>query len=155
MLDTAVTAAAGGACLGGAGILYAAERLPGIRKATDRLHTDRAQALLILTASSALISTPAGAWWNRLVNDANAWLSDLIGSWTGLIITGIPGALALLYFVNDLITRKVEHRTRLLAALLPVLASTIPGPTGRFVTSILSWIVKMIGTLVGGAFGVA
>jgi hypothetical protein len=154
VIETAVSTAAGGACAGGAVLLYCAEKLPGLNKVTNRLHTDRAQALLILTATSSMIGTPAGRWWNQLINDANTWLSDLIGAWTGLVVTGVFGMLALLYFINDLVTRRVEHRTRILAAVLPVLASTIPGPVGESVVAILSWTTTTLAQLVGGAFGV-
>ncbi|WP_157846413.1 hypothetical protein, partial [Streptomyces anulatus] len=63
-----MTAAAGGACAGSAALLYYAEKLPGLAKVTSKLHTDRAQALLLATASAAMVATPAGAWWNENVN---------------------------------------------------------------------------------------
>lgn len=153
MIETAVSAASGGACAGGAALLYCAEKLPGIKKVTNRLHTDRAQALLILTASSAMVATPAGRWWHHLVDTANEWLVSLVGSWTGLVVTGIPALIVALYFVNDLVTRRVEMRTRVLAALLPVLAVTVPGPIGSGLQAVLSWIVSTVGHLVASAFG--
>ncbi|MCX4799916.1 hypothetical protein OG497_39430 [Streptomyces sp. NBC_01242] len=155
MIETAVTAAAGGACAGSAALLYYAEKLPGLSKITDKLHTDRTQAVLIATASAAMVATPAGAWWNRTVNSVNDWAVGSVGEWTGLIVTGIPGLFVTAIFVNDLITRRVEHRTRILGAVLPVLASTIPGPIGAGVQSVLAWVVTKVGTLVAGAFGMA
>ena len=155
MIEATISAAAGGACAGGAVLLYCAEKLPGIKKATDKLHTDRAQSLLILTAASAMVATPVGQWWNELVNQANTWLQDFIGSWTGLLITGVPALVALMYFANDLITRKVETRTRVLAAVLPVLAVTIPGAIGQGVRSLLGFVITLIGRLVAGAFGIS
>lgn len=155
MLDVAVSTAAGGACAGSAAVLYFAEKLPGINRLTNRLHTDRAQAALIVTASAAMIATPAGAWWNRTVNSINDWAVGLVGDWTGLAITGIPALLVALYFVNDMITRHVEMRTRVLAAVLPILAVTVPGPIGSGIQAVLSWAINIIGTVIGWCFGVS
>jgi len=155
MIEATVSAAAGGACAGSAALLYYAEKLPGLKKATNKLQTDRAQAVLIATASAAMVATPAGAWWNEKVNSFNDWAVGLVGEWTGLAITGVPALFVTLAFANDLITRKVENRTRVLGAVLPVLATTIPGPVGSGIQSVLGWVVTTVGTLVAGAFGMA
>ncbi|KOU50564.1 hypothetical protein ADK55_18660 [Streptomyces sp. WM4235] len=155
MIEAVVSSAAGGACAGSAALLYYSEKLPGIKKLTNKLHTDRAQAILIATASAAVISTPAGSWWNDTVNALHDWSVGLVGQWTGLLITGIPALFVTVIFINDLWTRKVEHRTRILGALLPVLVSTIPGPIGSGIQSVLSWVVGKVSGLVAGAFGLA
>lgn len=155
MIEAAVTAAAGGACAGSAALLYYAEKLPGLNKLTNKLHTDRAQALLIATASAAMVATPAGQWWQHTVTDLNNWAVDTIGSWTGLIVTGIPAVGVAMVFVNDLITRRVEMRTRFLGAILPVLASTIPGPIGDGIQTALAWVITTVARLVAGAFGLS
>lgn len=154
MMETAVSAAAGGACAGSAALLYYAENLPGINKLTNRLHTDRIQALLIATASAGIVATPAGAWWNRTVTDINGWATGAVGSWTGLIITGVPALFATVIFINDLVTRRVEHRTRIVAAVLPVLAATIPGPIGAGIQTALGWVVTTVASLVASGFGI-
>jgi hypothetical protein len=141
-------------CAGLAGLAFLAERLPGINKITNKLHTDRAQALLILTASYGIISTPAGRWWHSAVNSVNGWVSSLVGQWTGLAITGVLALICLLYLINDLITRRVEMRTRLLAAVVPVLAASIPGGVGTFVTSALGYIAGAIAWAVSALFGI-
>lgn len=153
MIEAVVSGAAGGACAGSAALLYYAEKLPGLNKVTNKLHTDRTQAVLIATASAALVATPAGDWWNETVNSIDAWAVGLVGEWTGLLVTGVPALFVTVVFVNDLITRKVEHRTRILAAILPVLASTIPGPIGNGIQSALAWVVTNVSMLVAGAFG--
>lgn len=155
MIDAAVSAAAGGACAGSAALLFYAEKLPGLNKVTNKLHTDRAQAILIATASTAMVATPAGQWWNETVNTVNNWSVSSVGEWTGLIVTGIPALFVTAIFVNDLVTRKVEMRTRILGAVLPVLASTIPGPVGEGIQTALAWVVTTVGRLVAGAFGMA
>ncbi|MER0443204.1 hypothetical protein ABR738_01190 [Streptomyces sp. Edi4] len=155
MIDAAVSTAAGGACAGSAALLMYAEKLPGIKKITNKLHTDRVQAVLILTAAAAVIATPAGGWWNRTVNSINDWTIGMVGQWTGLLVTGLPALFVLVVFVNDLVTKKIEHRTRILAAILPVLASTIPGRIGSGIQSVLAWVVTAVGRLVAGAFGIA
>ncbi|MDX2632073.1 hypothetical protein PV381_36880 [Streptomyces scabiei] len=155
MIDAAVSAAAGGACAGSAALLYYAEKLPGLNKVTNKLHTDRAQAVLIATASAAMVATPAGQWWNETVNTVNNWSTSSIGEWTGLIVTGFPALFVTAVFVNDLVTKKVEMRTRILGAVLPVLASTIPGPIGEFIQTSLAWVITTVGHLVAGAFGLA
>lgn len=153
MIETAVGAASGGACAAGAIVLYVSERLPGLNKATGKLHTDRTQALLIMTASASLVATPAGGWWNHTINGINDWATGLVGDWTGLAVTALPALIAVPVFINDLITRRVEHRTRIVAAVLPVLAATIPGPVGHGIQSGLGWVITTIGQLVGSAFG--
>lgn len=155
MIDAAVSAAAGGASAGSAALLYYAEKLPGLNKVTNKLHTDRAQAVLIATASAAMVATPAGHWWNETVNTVNNWSTSSIGEWTGLIVTGFPALFVTAVFVNDLVTKKVEMRTRILGAVLPVLASTIPGPIGEFIQTSLAWVITTVGHLVAGAFGLA
>jgi hypothetical protein len=155
MIDAAVSAAAGGACAGSAALLYYAEKLPGLNKVTNKLHTDRAQAILIATASTAMVATPAGRWWNETVNTVNDWATSSIGQWTGLIVTGFPALFVTAVFVNDLVTKKVEMRTRILGAVMPVLASTIPGPIGDGIQTALAWVVTTVGRLVAGAFGMA
>lgn len=153
MIEAVVSGAAGGACAGSAALLYYAEKLPGLSKVTNKLHTDRTQAVLIATASAAVVSTPAGSWWNESVNSIDEWAVSMVGEWTGLLITGVPALFVTAIFVNDLVTRKIEHRTRILAAVLPVLASTIPGPIGGGIQSALSWVVTNVSMLVAGAFG--
>jgi len=153
MIDAAVNTLTGGACAGSAAVLYCAERLPGINRITHRLHTDRIQSLLIMTASAAMTGTVAGRWWNDLINTVNDWLTSWAGHWTGLAIVGVPAMVCSLVYVSDMMTRKVEHRTRLLAAVVPVLATSIPGPIGHFWVAVLTWVVNTVGTLVAGAFG--
>lgn len=155
MFEAVVSSAAGGACAGSAALLYYSEKLPGLQKITNKLHTDRAQAILIATASAAIVSTPAGSWWNETVNSIDEWAVSLVGDWTGLLVTGIPALFVTVIFVNDLWTRKVEHRTRMLGAILPVLASTIPGPIGGGIHSVLAWVFGTVSKLVAGAFGLA
>lgn len=150
----AVGAATGGMCLGLAGLAFAAERLPGINKVTNKLHTDRMQAVLLLTASFGIISTAAGRWWHNAVNTMNGWLSGLAGQWTGLAFTGVLALLCLLYLINDLVTRRVEMRTRLLAAVVPVLAASIPGTVGTVVTSVLGYVAASVAWCVGQLFGI-
>lgn len=149
----AVSATSGGMCAGLAGLAFVAERLPGISRVTNRLHTDRAQALLILTAGYGMVSTPPGQWWYRTVNSANGWASHQIGHYTGLIVVGVPALVAVLYLTNDLMTRRVEMRTRVLAAVTPVLCASIPGPVGHFVTAALGYVAGGIAWVVAGAFG--
>ena len=155
MIEAAVSSAAGGACAGSAALLYYSEKLPGLKKITNKLHTDRAQAVLIATASAAVVATPAGSWWNETVNSIDEWAVSLVGEWTGLLITGVPALFVTALFINDLVTRKVEHRTRILGAVLPILASTIPGPIGDGIQSTLAWLVTNVSMLVAGAFGLA
>ncbi|MCX4543797.1 hypothetical protein [Streptomyces sp. NBC_01565] len=155
MIEAAVSSAAGGACAGSAALLYYSEKLPGLKKITNKLHTDRAQAVLIATASAAVVATPAGSWWNETVNAIDEWAVSLVGEWTGLLITGVPALFVAAVFINDLVTRKVEHRTRILGAVLPILASTIPGPIGDGIQSALAWVVTNVSMLVAGAFGLA
>ncbi|MFD8777542.1 hypothetical protein [Streptomyces sp. NPDC059916] len=155
MIETAVSAAAGGACAGSAAVLFYAEKLPGLKKVTNKLHTDRAQAVLIATASAAMVATPAGHWWNETVTDINGWAVGSVGEWTGLIVTGLPALFVTAVFVNDLVTKKVEMRTRVMGAVLPVLASTIPGPVGDGIQTALAWVITTVGRLVAGAFGLA
>lgn len=150
----AVSAASGGMCAGLAGLAFVAERLPGINRVTNKLHTDRAQALLILTAVYGVVSTPAGRWWHDAVNGVNGWASGMVGQYTGLVVTGVLALIVLLYLINDLVTRKVEMRTRLLAAAAPVLAATIPGTVGHVVTSALGFISGGVAWLVSGLFGI-
>ncbi|MGW7463837.1 hypothetical protein ACWGJT_03820 [Streptomyces xantholiticus] len=155
MIEAAVSTAAGGACAGTAAVLFYAEKLPGLKRFADRVHTDRAQAVLIATASAAMVATSAGAWWNDTVNAVNDWAVGAVGEWTGLVITGIPALFVTVIFANDMITRSVEHRTRIVAALLPVLASTVPGPVGNGIQAALSWVVTAVSKLVAGAFGLS
>jgi hypothetical protein len=150
----AVGAATGGMCAGLAGLTLVAERLPGINKITNKLHTDRVQALLILTAAYGLVATPAGRWWHDAVNGVDGWASGLIGHWTGLVVTGVLALIVLLYLINDMVTRRVEMRTRLLAAALPVLAASIPGTVGAVVTSAVGYVAAVIGWAVAGMFGI-
>lgn len=150
----AVGAASGGMCLGLAGLAFAAERLPGINRLTNKLHTDRMQAVLLLTASFGIISTPAGRWWHNAVNAINGWMSGIAGHWTGLAFTGVLALLCLLYLINDLVTRRVEMRTRLLACVVPVLAASIPGTVGTIVTSALGYVASAVAWCVGQLFGI-
>lgn len=150
----AVSATAGGMCAGLAGAAFLAERLPGINRITNKLHTDRAQAVLILTAVYGVVSTPAGRWWHSTVTGIDGWAADLVGQWTGLVITGALALVVLLYLANDLVTRRVEMRTRVLAAAAPVLAASIPGPVGGFLTGVLGWVAGAVAWLVAGAFGI-
>lgn len=153
MIETGVSVAAAGACASTAAVLYCADRLPGIKRATNRLHTDRVQALLITTTVVGLAGTGAGAWWNGVVTDLNDWAASTIGTYTGIVVTGVAGLLCLLYLVNDLITRKVEARTLVLAALLPVLVLSIPGPIGAFVAKVVALVAGAVASLIGSLFG--
>lgn len=154
MIEASVSLAAAGACASTAAVLFAADRLPGIKRATNRLHTDRIQAVLVLTAVTGLGSTGIGGWWQEKVTALNDWASNAIGSYTGLAVMGVAGLLCLLYLINDLITRKVEARTLVLAALLPVLAFTIPGTIGAGVVAVVEAVSGTVASLIGSLFGI-
>ncbi|MFI5831057.1 hypothetical protein ACIA6C_28050 [Streptomyces sp. NPDC051578] len=153
MLESTVSVASAGACASTAAVLYCAERLPGIKKATNKLHTDRAQALLITTAVVGLASSGVGGWWQDNVTALNDWATSAVGAWTGLVLTGVAGLVCGLYYINDLVTRKVETRTLVLAALLPVLVLSIPGPVGEFLNRALRLISGFLAGLVAQLFG--
>lgn len=153
MIETTVTAASAGACASTAAVLYCADRLPGIKRATNKLHTDRLQALLITAATVGLAGTGIGAWWNENVTALNEWAAGAVGSYTGIVITGVAGLLCALYYINDLITRRVEMRTLVLAALLPVLVLSIPGPVGAFLAQAVQFVAGGIASIVAQLFG--
>jgi hypothetical protein len=143
-----LSAAAGGACACLAGVLYYSERLPVVGGWFYRAHGDRVHAALVLTASAAMIGTPAGQWWHDMVTNLNEWLVGMIGHWTGLTVAGLLGLIALFKFVDDVASRTIQHRTRVLAAALPVLAATIPGKFGHAVVWALNVFTSTIGHLV-------
>ena len=153
-IEAGLSAATGGACALGAGLLYLSEKLPGLRSVAVKIQADRVQVALIGTATVGLVSTPAGAWWQSTVTTIDAWAVDLVGEYAGVIITGASGLVSLMIVVSDMITRNIRLRTRILAAALPVLAVTIPGTTGEAIAGGLGAIAGVLGEFVGGLLGV-
>lgn len=154
MIEAGVSVAAAGACASTAAVLYVADRLPGLKRVTSRMHTDRAQAVLIATAVAGLAGTGLGAWWHQKVTALDAWMAEAVGSWTGLVVTGVAGLLVLVYLINDLVTRRVEARTLVLAAVFPALAATIPGSIGAGVVAVLEVVTSAVASVIGALFGV-
>jgi hypothetical protein len=140
--------AVGGMCVTLAVALMFIERLPGLRKMTHKLHTDRVQALLWMAAAIGVAGTAAGRWWQHAITTVNEWTGHLVGTWTGVAVTGLVGLIAFLMFVNDLITRKVEMRTRVLGAALPVLVTTVPGVLGMAMTTVVHGVASGMGQAV-------
>jgi hypothetical protein len=143
-----LTLAVGGMCITLAIALMFIERLPGLRKFTHKMHFDRVQALLWLAAAVAVTGTTVGQWWQHAITSVNDWAGHLVGSWTGIAVTGLVGLIAFLMFANDLITRKVETRTRILGAALPVLVSTVPGVLGVAMTTAVHGVASGMGQAV-------
>ena len=152
-IDAGISVATGGTCLGAAGVLYVADRLPWVGKFAAKIKSPQIQTILVLTASVGLISTPVGQFLNRTVTALDEAVSGLVGQYTG---TGISFALALaalLWLLSDFASG-VQTRTLILAAATPFLVVMVPGSIGSGAASALGFIATQAGTFVGFLLGV-
>ncbi|MEU6217242.1 hypothetical protein ABZ845_06915 [Streptomyces sp. NPDC047022] len=154
VIDAGISTATGGACVGTAGVLYLADRLPGLSHIATKVQGPRAQVLLVLTAAIGLVATPAGAWWNERVTAANTWAASWVGEWTGIALTFIPALFLLLLLISDFRQDHIRGRTLLLAATVPPLTITIPGNAGAFIADALGFIASLIGGLIAWLFNI-
>ncbi len=152
IIDAGISAATGGTCLGAAGVLFVADRLPWISKFAAKVKSPQIQVALILTASVGLASTPVGLALNSLVTRIDGMLSSLVGQWTGFGISFALALAALLWLISDFMSG-VQTRTLILAALTPVLCVMIPGSVGEGAASTLGFIATQVGSLVAWLMG--
>jgi hypothetical protein len=147
VIDAGISAATGGTCLGAAGVLYVADRLPWINKLAAKIKSPQIQTLLVLTASIGLVSTPAGQLINQATTAVDGFVDGLAGEWTGFGIMFAVAMAALIWLVSDFMTG-VQTRTLILAALVPPLTVMIPGKLGDLAASALGFIATQVGSLV-------
>ena len=145
-IDAGISAATGGTCLGAAGVLYVADRLPWINRFAAKIKGPQIQVLLVLTASIGLISTPLGQWINEATTAVDGFAQDIAGQWTGFGIMFALALAALLWLISDFMTG-VQTRTLLLAAFTPPLTVMIPGALGDAAASTLGFIATQVGSL--------
>ncbi|WP_406467077.1 hypothetical protein [Streptomyces sp. NBC_01594] len=154
VIDAGISTATGGACAGTAGLLYLADRLPGLSRIAAKFQGPRAQVLLVLTAAIGLVATAAGAWWNEKVTAANSWAASWVGEWTGIALTFIPALVLLLMLISDFRQDHITGRTLLLGATVPPLTITIPGNAGAFVADVLGFVASLIGGVIAWLFNI-
>jgi hypothetical protein len=147
VIDAGISAATGGTCLGTAGVLYVADRLPWINRFTSKIKSPQVQVLLILTASIGLVSTPIGRLINEATTGINHILQSTVGRYTGVGVMSAVAIVALLLLISDFVSG-VQTRTLLLAAFTPPLAVMIPGVIGQGAGSALGFIATQVGSLV-------
>lgn len=147
MIDAGISAATGGTCLGTAGVLYVADRLPWINRFTAKIKSPQIQTLLVLTASIGLVSTPVGGLINQATTAVNGFVDGLVGHWTGFGIMFAVALAALIWLISDFVTG-VQTRTLLLAAFTPALVVMIPGMLGDGAAKGLGFIATQVGSLV-------
>ncbi|MCX5584263.1 hypothetical protein [Streptomyces erythrochromogenes] len=151
-IDAGISVATGGTCLGAAGVLFVADRLPWINKLAGRIKSPQIQTILVLTASIGLISTPVGQFLNRMVTLVDVAVSGIVGQYTGVGISFALALAALLWLISDFATG-VKPRTLLLAAVTPFLAVMIPGSLGEGAAGLLGFIATQVGSLIGLLLG--
>jgi hypothetical protein len=151
-IDAGISVATGGTCLGAAGVLYVADRLPWIGRFAAKIKSPQIQTILVLTASIGLVSTPIGQLLNRGVTAINDLLASSVGAWTGVSLAGALAIAAVLWLISDFMSG-VQTRTLILAAVTPVLCVMIPGPIGGFLAGVLGFIATQAGSLVAWLMG--
>ncbi|HEY3480355.1 MAG TPA: hypothetical protein VGL02_15770 [Streptomyces sp.] len=147
VIDAGISAATGGTCLGTAGVLYVADRLPWINRFTAKIKSPQIQVLLVLTASIGLVSTPLGQLVNKATTAVDGFMQSVAGEWTGFGIMFALAIAALLWLISDFMSG-VQTRTLLLAAFTPALAVMIPGALGEGASKALGFIATQVGSLV-------
>jgi hypothetical protein len=152
-IDAGISAATGGTCLGTAGVLYVADRLPWINKFAAKIKSPQLQVLLVLTASIGLVSTPLGHLINEATTGANHLLQSTVGRYTGVGIMFALALASLLWLIADFMSG-VKTRTLLLAAFTPTLAVMIPGVIGQGASTLLGFVATQVGSLVMWLMGV-
>ena len=164
VIDAGISAATGGTCLGTAGVLYVADRLPWINRFAAKIKSPQIQVLLVFTASLGLISTPL---INRATTGIGGLLESTVGRYTGVGIMSAVAIAALLMLVSDFMSglkggggskaggKKhasasgggMKPRTLLLAAFTPPLAVMIPGVIGAAAATVLGFVATQVGLL--------
>jgi hypothetical protein len=147
VIDAGISAATGGTCLGTAGVLYVADRLPWINRFTAKIKSPQIQVLLVLTASIGLVSTPIGHLLNQAMTAVDGFAAGIAGEWTGFGIMFALALAALLWLISDFMTG-VQARTLLLAAIAPPMTVMIPGVLGDGASKMLGFIATQVGSLV-------
>lgn len=146
VIDAGISAATGGTCLGTAGVLYVADRLPWINRFAAKVKSPQIQVLLILTASIGLVSTPLGRLLNEATTTVDGFVESFAGKWTGFGIMFAVALAALLWLISDFMTGP-NTRTLILAAFTPPLAVMIPGTAGDAAATALGFIATQVGSL--------
>lgn len=153
VIDAGISAATGGTCLGTAGVLYVADRLPWINRFTAKIKSPQIQVLLVLTASIGLVSTPLGRLINQATTAVDGFVEGVAGEWTGFGIMFALAIAALLWLVSDFMSG-VQTRTLILAAIAPPMAVMIPGVLGDGAANALGFIATQVGSLIAWLMGV-
>lgn len=147
VIDAGISAATGGTCLGAAGVLYVADRLPWINRFAAKIKSPQIQVVLVLAASVGLVSTPVGQLLNKATTTVDGLLKSTIGEWTGVGVMFALAIAALLWLISDFMSG-VQTRTLILAAFTPPLATMIPGNIGEGAATALGFIATWVGNVV-------
>jgi len=118
-------------------------------------HAPRLTVLLLMTGAAGMLGTPVGAWLRSVVDWANQAAANVTTRWTGAAVTGLLGGIATFVLIVRLKDSKVDNWTLLLAVLVPVSVSTIPGPLGHAAYTAVTALVAVVAWGISQAFGLA
>lgn len=108
-------------------------------------HTPRLVVGFIVTGVSGLLDTGIGSRYRDAVEWADDASSSMIGTATGVTLSGLLGCVIAYLLFIDLKNKKVGEKTLAAAALAPVAVNSIPGVAGDILSSCLNgigWLVS-------------
>jgi hypothetical protein len=116
-------------------------------------HTPRLVIALAIAGTIGILGTPVGRWLHHGVDWANGALANLTGKLFGTAVAFV-GAAILTYYVAVRVWRKrIDDRTVLAAAALPLIVTLIPGTVGAACTTVVFSLGNAVGYAVGALFG--
>lgn len=139
----AVTATVGVLCLVGA-LLIAT---------VGRMQWPRVTAALVLTGSAGLLNSTIGGMIHNGVTNVDSKLGRAIGSWTGVVVTGLIGMIVIAVAGFWIYQRRIDMRTLAVTAAVPPTVTLIPGTFGTAAVTIVGLVPSMIAWAVTFMFG--
>jgi hypothetical protein len=92
-------------------------------------------------------------WLRQGVGWVDSLVGHVAGRFTGTVVIGLVGIVAVVYLVVGLVEKRADRLTLVAAAVAVLAVSSIPGPAGNFTSGTLSALTGAVGKGVGAMFG--
>lgn len=118
-----------------------------------RMQWPRVTAALVLTGVAGILNSTIGPTVRDGINNADSYLGQFVGRWTGTAVTGIIGLVVLAVAAFWIYQGRIDIRTLGVTAAVPPTITLIPGTLGTIAVTavgVVPWLVAgVIGWLCG------
>lgn len=140
----AVTAALGVLALVGAALIAT----------VGRMQWPRVTAALVLTGVAGILNSTIGPTIRNGITNADSYLGQFIGRWTGTAVTGVIGLIVLAVAAFWIYQGRIDLRTLGVTAAIPPTITLIPGTLGTIAVTVVGLVPWVVAGVIGWLFGI-